>query len=344
MNIALTGGGTAGHIMPNIALLEDLNNSFDKIYYFGQPNSMEEKLLKDKNVEFIPIKAVKFNRQNLFSNIKIPFLIPNCIFSAYKQLKRLNVDVAFAKGGYISLPLIFAAKLLRIPIICHESDSTLGLANKVALPITNLLITSYKDTSKNKKSVFIGNPLRKEIFSGDSNYIKYKYNINNNLPILLIVGGSLGAQAINELIYNSLDVLANYYNIVHITGLNYEKINKPNYYQETFINNIQDYIASADIIISRCGANMSGELTALNKKVLYVPLSNKASRGDQIDNARKLEENNYAKVLNEEDLNIGNLMNALEEVRFMQKNKYYYDTQIPTKIVNLIKNVALSKK
>lgn len=335
MNIALTGGGTAGHIIPNLALVNNLSKHFENIYYFGDINGMEHSLTQKYNVKFVDSKGIKFKRDKFFQNFKIIYYLPKYIHSSKKALKNSDIDVVFSKGGYISLPICIAAKMLRIPVICHESDLTIGLSNKVTSIFAKKIITSFPNTSKKSNSIYIGNPLRDEIFHTNKNYINTNY-MTYGKKVLLIIGGSLGSKTINELIYKSIDILVKHYFVIHICGNNFKKINKAGYVQLSFVDNIFDYISSADYIISRCGANIAQEITALNKKVIYIPLSKKASRGDQILNAEYFTKNNLSLLLYEEDLNIRNLMSKLQELEFFVKTPYYYDAQIPTKITNLI--------
>ncbi|MEG1608381.1 MAG: UDP-N-acetylglucosamine--N-acetylmuramyl-(pentapeptide) pyrophosphoryl-undecaprenol N-acetylglucosamine transferase [Clostridia bacterium] len=342
MNIALTGGGTAGHIMPNIALLPQLKQTFDKILYIGSATGLESKICNQHNINFLSCGSIKFNRAHLLKNFKIPFLLPRYVSEAKKILKTNNIDVVFSKGGYVALPVVLAARSLSIPVVCHESDSSLGVANKITSFFADKTITSFP-TSK-KKFSYIGNPLRQEIFSSDPIKIKKSLALKQNLPTLLIVGGSLGAQAINDTVYQSLDILCPQYNVIHICGKNFTPIVRPNYHQLDFVDNISDYYAVADYVVARCGASLSGELSALNKQVLYIPLPSLASRGDQIKNAEYLQVKQYALVLSQESLSPATLCQSLQTLKSFKKRKYYYDKNIPSRIVRQIAIVANNSK
>ncbi|MDE5618708.1 MAG: UDP-N-acetylglucosamine--N-acetylmuramyl-(pentapeptide) pyrophosphoryl-undecaprenol N-acetylglucosamine transferase, partial [Clostridia bacterium] len=297
--IVLTGGGTGGHIMPNIALLPELSKLFDNIYYAGVKGGREENIAKSHNLPFLPIKAVKLDRLNILSDLTIPFKLPACIREAKKTLKSVKPDVVLCKGGFVSLPCAYAAKSLRIPVITHESDLSLGVANKLISRFSAATITSYESTDGGKRGIYIGNPLRdNELYSAPS---PLGITLDRSKLTLLIVGGSCGAQALNRAIWNNLDLLCAHYNIIHITGADDNPIHS-GYFPIKYTDRIFDYYKAADAVISRCGAGAACELMALRKKVLFVPLCNKASRGDQVDNAEYYSKKGYALVCSEEQL------------------------------------------
>lgn len=338
MNIALTGGGTAGHIMPNLALMPHLKEHFDNILYIGNATGLENKICKQNHINFASCDSIKFDRASWTKNFKIPFAMPKYISQAKKTLKNNNIDIVFSKGGYVALPIVLAARSLNIPVICHESDATLGLANKITSMFADKTITSYP--SSGKKFNCIGNPLRQEIFNSNPERIIDELKLDKKLPVLLIVGGSLGAQAINETVYDSLDILCIDYNVIHICGKNFVPLAHVNYHQLEYVDNIADYYGVADYVVARCGASLSGELSALNKKVLYIPLPTTASRGDQISNSNYLASNQYALVLNQENLSPTTLCDNIAQLKTFKKRKYYYDKNIPNKIVIQIVTVA----
>lgn len=338
MNIALTGGGTAGHIMPNIALLPHLKNAFNNILYIGNTNGLEHAICLKNDINFAHCDSIKFDRVDKMKNFKIPFALPQCVKTAKSILKNNKINIVFSKGGYMSLPTVLAAKQLGIPVVCHESDSTLGLANKLTSMFACKTITSYKTNSK--KQIFIGNPLREEIFLGDSAKAKVELKIENSLPVLLIVGGSLGAKAINEVIFASLNMLCERFNVVHICGKNPPNVTLANYFQLEFVDNIADYLVLADYVVARSGASLSGELSALNKNVLYIPLPTSASRGDQVKNAELLQNQNFAMVLEQENLSPTTLCDAIDKLTQFKKSSYHYDRNIPKRIVEQIECVA----
>ena len=321
--IVFTGGGTAGHIMPNIALIEDLKGKAE-IFYIGS-NGMEKNLIKD--IPFYEISSTKLKRSFSFSNFLIPFKLLKAIRESKKILKKIKPDVVFNKGGYVSLPVVFAAKSLKIKIISHESDMTMGLANRLCKNKSDFVCTSFENTAKGlKNGIFTGSPLRKEIFLGNKENAKKLFSNHVKRPTILIVGGSLGSKVINETVVKALDGLAEY-NIIHLVGKNNKKnIKKDNYVELEFTNNIGDLYALCDIVISRAGSNVINELLALNKPNILIPLSKKASRGDQILNANYFKKKGYSKVILEEDLTALSLIKSIENL-LKNKEKYIKNMQ-----------------
>ena len=318
--IVLTGGGTAGHIMPNIALIPELKKHFQKIIYIGSKNGMEKHLIsKIKGVEFIEINTVKFIRKLTLKNLLIPFKLFSSISQCKKILKDIKPDIIFSKGGFVSVPVCFAGKKLGIPIISHESDFSFGLANKLILKKCTYMFTSFRESCKNNKCIYTGSPIRQEIFNGNKEKCLCKFE--KKQPTILIFGGSLGSKSINEVVYKSIDKLKDF-NIVHIVGKNNsKKINKSNYFQLEFAENIWDYFALCDYVISRAGANSIFEILALKKPMLLIPLSKAQSRGDQIENANAFKKYGYASVLYEENLSPLSLVNSIIKLK-QNKDEY----------------------
>jgi UDP-N-acetylglucosamine--N-acetylmuramyl-(pentapeptide) pyrophosphoryl-undecaprenol N-acetylglucosamine transferase len=318
--IVLTGGGTAGHVMPNLALIPELKNYFNKIIYLGTSNGVEKNIVsKIKGVDFREIEAVKFVRKITLKNLAIPCKLLKSILHAKKVLKEINPSIVFSKGGFVSIPVAIAAWSLKIPVLTHESDLSLGLANKIIKKFAKYTLTSFEETSKDrKKLVFTGSPIREQIFKGDAK--KLQLNFDENKKTLLILGGSLGAKAINDFIDFYLDTLLYKYNILHITGkgkLNNKKLK--NYHAIEYAENIEDFFAAADYVISRAGANVVFELLALNKPTVFIPLPKNESRGDQIDNAKYFFNKNMCEMLLQEDLNISNLLKSLNNLEKNEK-------------------------
>lgn len=318
--IVFTGGGTAGHVIPNLAIINDIKNKA-QVYYIGS-NGIEKEIIKSNKIDFFEITSTKLKRSLSLSNFFIPFKLCKAITQAKKILKKIKPDIIFSKGGYVALPVVFAAKKLKIPVICHESDMTLGLANKICKNKCLKICTSFEKTAQYlKNGIFTGSPLRKEIFSGDKEKAKRLFKNYQNKPTILIFGGSLGSKTINEAIFNSLSKLKNY-NIIHIVGKNnLKKFKYENYVQLEFTNEIYNLFALSDLIISRAGSNSINEILALNKPNILIPLSKKASRGDQIINAEYFKEKGYSKVILEEELNEYNLLKSITEV-LNNKEKY----------------------
>lgn len=340
MNIALTGGGTAGHVMPNIALYDELQKRFDNIIYIGNRQKIEYDLCNKNNIDFFECESIKFDRTKLFSNLAIPFKMPAFIRQAQSILKNNSIDIVFSKGGYVALPVVYAAKRLNIPVICHESDYSMGIANKLTAKFAKGIITCFKETYRKSNVTTFPNPVRTSFFDGNAKNVYRKFNLNASIPVLLIVGGSMGAKAVNEAIYKAIEPLTQRYQVIHICGNALQPLEHKNYYQLKFADNIQDYIAAADLIVSRCGAGASTEINAMNKKALYIPLENKATRGDQVLNAQYQQDNGYALMLHEKDLNTLTLVSMLDKLMTFDKKPYFYDRNNNAKIAEYIYSVA----
>lgn len=348
-NIVFTGGGSAGHIMPNLAIIEELHGY--NIYYLGS-NGMEKDIIsKYPNIKFIEIESVKFIRSLTPKNLLIPLKLIKSINNIKEVLKKINPCLIFSKGGYVSIPVCLAGAKLNIPILTHESDYTIGLANKIISKKSKYLCCSFKETSTKfkKNSIYTGSPIRKKILSGDPNTVKNRHNINSSKPLILIVGGSLGAQSINEIIWDNLNILNQKYNIIHIVGKN--KTNKTikntnNYIQLEFVNDIENYFCACDLIISRAGSNTIFELLTLAKPMLLIPLPKKSSRGDQIINAKCFYKNNFANMILQEELTSQSLLQKIEDtlankakyIESMKKEKNPNGTQT---LIKLIKDTEI---
>lgn len=340
MNLALTGGGTAGHVMPNVALSKEFSKFFDNIIYIGNEDKIEKELCAKHNIEFHACQSVKFDRSKLLSNVLIPFKMPKYIRQAQDILQASHIDAVFSKGGYVALPVVYAAKRLNIPVICHESDYSLGLANKLTAKFAKGIITCFPDTLKDERVVTFPNPVREELFDSNAQTVYEKYALNRSVPVLLVVGGSMGAKAINEAVYAAIEPLTRRYQVIHIAGNSLKPLEHENYVQIKFADNIQDYFAASDMIISRCGAGASTEINALNKRALYIPLENKASRGDQVLNAQYQKDNGYALVLHENELTTDNLLASLSKLMTFDKKRFDYDPQNNAKIAKYVYDTA----
>lgn len=295
--IALTGGGTAGHIMPNLALIPELRKKFDRIIYLGA-GGMEEKLAKERGIRFFKTEAVRLERKEIWKNVKIPFVLNRAIGEAAKILEKEKVDFVFAKGGYVALPAAFAARRLKIPFAIHESDYSMGVANRLLSKFADGVITSFPETSG---GVFLGNPVRDEVFFGNPNRVKEELKLTEK-PTLLVVGGSLGAEVFNRVVGENLEKLTAKYNVLHIAGKGYDPSRAAkNYHQFPMTDKISDLYAAADVVLTRAGANTLTELAALGKRTVAVPLPKGDSRGDQVENARSFEKRKLVTVLEQRD-------------------------------------------
>lgn len=321
--IVFTGGGTAGHITPNLAIIDKLKEY--EIYYLGTDGMEKEIVEKYKNIKFVEIPAVKFVRSLTPKNLALPFKLINSINKTKKILKEINPSLIFSKGGFVSIPPCLAANALKIPVITHESDLTVGLANKIISKKAKYLCCSFKETSDKFKrnSIHTGSPIRDKIFSGNKYNIINKYKLSTIKPIILVTGGSSGSKAINSAIRENIKELCKKYTIIHITGKNNidNSLNVKDYIQIDFASNIEDFFAASDLVISRAGSNTIFELLALKKLMLLIPLPKTQSRGDQILNAENFYKNKIANLLYQENLNKESLF---EKIEATLKNKHIY--------------------
>lgn len=320
--IVLTGGGTAGHVFPNINLQPELKKHFTRIVYIGT-NGIEKKLISSlTDYEFKEINAVKLNRSKFFQNFLIPFKLSKSISAAKKILKETNPSIVFSKGGFVGLPVTIAAHKLNIPVICHESDITMGLANKISCKYATKVCTNFEITARKnpKKFICTGSPLKVSRLSKEE--AKNKLNIKTEKPILLVTGGSLGAKAINEIIFKLAEHLSKNYYIIHIVGKgNFNnKIKIKDYKQIEFSNDMWTIFNASDYATSRAGANTILELLANKIPTIFIPLPKGVSRGDQIENAKFLEKNKLAKIIYQNELSEEKLQNTLKILEKEAKN------------------------
>ena len=337
MKLVLTGGGTAGHVMPNIALLPHLRKTFDKIYYIGSHSGIERKIVAEqaRGVEYFSVATVKLRRSIDLRNLAIPFKLFRGIAQAKKILKNLKADVVFSKGGFVAYPVVRAAAKLKIPVVAHESDMTMGLANRMSAKYARVICTTFKKIACQPRMVHTGSPLREEIYNGIGIKPEKRHGFaKEGKGNLLVFGGSLGAAKINDAVRGALDELAAKFNIVHICGKGklscqiprhanacHPFILKGNYIELEFVNDIQNYFAWADVVVARAGSNSVCELLSLKKPTLFIPLSRANSRGDQIENANEIIKTNSAKVLWEHELTPKTLASGINEL-FKNRARY----------------------
>ena len=309
--IVLTGGGTAGHVTPNLALLPSLLNLDFEVHYIGSVDSIEAELARDAGLPFYEISAGKLRRSlsptSIAQNLRDQAAFVKGISDARRILAELRPHVVFSKGGFVSVPVVIAARMLGIKSIIHESDITPGLANKLSFPFAERICVSFPETLNRvprRKGILTGTPLRPEIFSGDKAAGLKLAGFTEDKPILLVMGGSSGSLSINETLRAALPELLNDYQVAHIVGKGnvLETEHEAGYAQFEYLKgDLPNMLAAADIVISRAGANAIQELLALRKPSLLIPLS-KATRGDQIQNARSFARNGFALVLQEDTL------------------------------------------
>lgn len=312
--IVFCGGGTAGHVMPNIALIEKLKDCVE-IHYIGGSGIEKDIVLKYPYIKYHEIRTTKLIRKFTLKNLCIPFELIKAVKDAKKVLNDVKPKVIFSKGGFVSVPVVLAHG--KIPVLGHESDYTMGLANKIIYPRCKKMFFSFKTTANkyNKKGVYSGTPIREEIFNRNKTKLLNSLKTNNGLKNILVVGGSTGAKKINEVIEASLDKLTKHYNVFHITGKNKNNATThKNYYQFEYVENMGDFLSASDIIISRAGSNAIFEFLALKKRMILIPLPLDQSRGDQILNARYFKQNNWAEVIPQEKLNTDTLLEAVQKI------------------------------
>lgn len=342
--IVLTGGGTAGHVTPNIALLPRLKELGYDIHYIGSYNGMEQKLIEDCEIPYYGISSGKLRRYFDIKNFSDPFKVLKGYGQARRLLKKLKPNVVFSKGGFVSVPVIFAAKHCHIPAIIHESDITPGLANKLAIPNAYKVCCNFPETLKylpSDKAVLTGSPIRSELLSGNRQNALDYCHLTNGKPVILVVGGSTGSQFINEIVRGILPELLKTYQVIHLCGkgnLDKSLHTTTGYAQFEYANQeLSDMFALADIVISRAGANSICELLALHKPNILIPLSANASRGDQILNAHSFEQQGFSMVIEEEHLSNVVLLDAVQN---LYKNRSQYITSMrESKQMNSVETV-----
>ena len=319
--IILTGGGTAGHVTPNIALLPRLKELNYDIHYIGSYNGIEKELIEQFGIPYHGISTGKLRRYFSVQNFTDPFRVIKGLGESKKLVKILHPDVIFSKGGFVSVPVVLAGKSRHVPTIIHESDMTPGLANKISMPSASKICCNFPETVKclpENKAVLTGTPIRQELLSGDAREGLKFCGFNAAKPVILVIGGSLGSVAVNHAVRSILPELLKDFQVMHLCGkdkLDASLNGTEGYVQFEYIKDeLPDLFAAADLIISRAGANAICEISALAKPNILIPLSANASRGDQILNARSFERQGYSKVLEEESVNAQTLQSAIREV------------------------------
>ena len=304
-----------------MAVTEELKKHKDvELLYIGSINGIEQNLIEKVSVKYNGIYCGKFRRYFSFQNFIDPFKIPIGIIQAYSILKKFQADVVFSKGGFVSVPVVVAAKLLKIPIILHESDAIPGLANRICFKFANKICLGLEESKKYigasaRKIIVTGNPIRSFLKDGDKQ-IGYKLTgLNKFRPVILVMGGSQGALQVNNLVGKSLDELLKRFQIVHIRGRGNLDIglHKTGYIQYEFLDEYLPHVyAIADLVVSRGGANSLAEIAYLKKKALIIPLGTNVSRGDQIENA-KLFSRKFGWNVLFEDVSREDFINAIEK-------------------------------
>lgn len=306
-HVVFTGGGTAGHVVPTFPVIAALAGRGVRISFVGSNSGLEAELLEGVDADFYGIAAGKLRRYLSVENLRDVFRVLLGVWQAFRLLGRLRPDVVFSKGGFVSFPVVFAAWLRRVPVVAHESDLTPGLANRLALPFLRTVCTSFSSTAFpgfKGRVVHTGTPLREALLAGDRARGRQRLGAGKDERVLLITGGSLGADVINQVVREVLDELLASWLVVHVCGPG--KVTgtaQPRYLQFEYVTEgWGDILTAADLVVSRAGANTLYELLALGKPNLLIPLSRRASRGDQLENAEFALAQGYSRVLLEEDL------------------------------------------
>ena len=332
MKIVLTGGGTGGHVTPNLALIPELDSRGFDIVYIGEYEGPEKELTRDLPVRYCGISSGKLRRYFDLKNFTDPFRVLKGYFESVRILRKEKPVVLFSKGGFVSVPVVYAARRLRIPVVTHESDLTPGLANKLAVPCAKTVCCTFQHAADmvGEKGVYTGTPLRPDLFRGSRARGLEKFSLAGDRPVLMVTGGSSGAQAINTLVRSSLPDLLATFQVLHLCGkgnLDPTLIGADGYAQVEYLDSadMADAYACADIIVSRAGANTLCELTALRIPTLLIPYPREASRGDQILNAREFEKKGLARVLMQEDASPEKLQ---REVTLLYKTREEYITRM----------------
>lgn len=326
--IVLTGGGTAGHVTPNLALLPYLKKEGYEVVYIGSANGIEKTLVEAEGIPYYSISTGKLRRYLSKENIKDMFRVAKGIGEGRKLLKKLKPDLVFSKGGFVAVPVVLGAKANKIPVIIHESDITPGLANKIAMPSARVICSTFPETLQyvpQGKGVHTGTPIRQELFEGDRRKGLDACGFSGELPVLLMMGGSLGAVKLNNCLREILPELTKTFDVIHLCGkgnLDAHLRDMDGYKQFEYVSDgLNDLLAAADVIVSRAGSNSISEFLALKKPHLLIPLSAKASRGDQILNAASFEKQGFARVLQEEEMTAESMKQEIFEL-YENKEKY----------------------
>lgn len=346
-SVVVTGGGTAGHVIPSKPLIKRLLLQGTQVTFIGSKSGFEKNLIADLDVSFRAITTGKLRRYPSFKNFVDLFRVPIGIFQALLLVFRIKPDVVFSKGGYVAFPVVVAAWLLRKPVVSHESDLTAGLANRLALPFTHTLCVNFPASQiRARRVVITGTPIRESLLNGDADRGRALLRIDHHLPVLLVVGGSLGAEYMNTIIREALTDLCTGFRVIHVCGtgkLSTQHEHVESYFQFEYIDEQWgDILALADLVISRAGANSLYELLALRKPNLLVPLPLTASRGDQLENAEMAKNEGWSEVLFEEDLEPQRLCDT---VMVMYQNRSKWQQNLETFVrpdsVSLIESVLI---
>ena len=344
-HIILTGGGTAGHVTPNIAMIPRLQELGYTISYIGSYEGIEKKLIEEMGIPYYGISSGKLRRYFDLKNFTDPFRVLKGFGEARKLMKQLKPDVVFSTGGFVTVPVVIAASRSKVPTFIHESDMTPGLANKISIPFATKVCCNFPETVSElpaDKAVLTGTPIRQELLSGDPQKALAFTGLSNDKPVIMVIGGSLGAVAVNNAVRAVLPELLKDFQVIHLCGkgkLDESLKDTKGYVQYEYIKKeLADLFALADVVISRAGANAICEISALKKPNLLIPLSARASRGDQILNARSFQRLGYSVVLEEEEITNEKMLNAIHEL--YENRSQYTDAMAKSKQTDSIEQIV----
>ena len=316
--IVLTGGGTAGHVTPNLALIPHLLDEGWEIHYIGTENGIERTLIEPiKGVTYHSVATGKLRRYFDLKNFTDPFRVIKGVMQASSLVSSIKPTLVFSKGGFVSVPVVYGARMHRVPVLLHESDMTPGLANKLMAPLALAMCCTFPEAAKlaGRKGRVTGTPLRAELFEGSRETGAKLFNLTDSRPVLMVIGGSSGAQAINKAVREALPKLTECFQVLHICGkgnLDAEYEGTKNYHQYEYLDEeLKHAYACADVLISRAGSNALCEILALKKPALLIPYPKGASRGDQILNANSFQQRGLSRVLMQEDMTPDTLVDSV---------------------------------
>lgn len=334
--ILFTGGGSAGHVTPNLALIEHARQQGYDVGYIGSYDGIERAIIERIDIPYYPIASGKLRRYFSLKNFIDPFKVLRGFFQACSIFQREKPGLLFSKGGFVSLPVVIAARFSGVPVVAHESDLSPGLTNRLSLPFVKTLCLTFPEALNHVKTkaklVVTGTPVRKEFFSASAERGREFLGFNTNKKIVMIIGGGLGAASLNDVVWQSIEPLTKQFQVVHVCGKGkIKKINVRNYRSFEYLHDeLFDIMAACDIVVSRSGANSLYELIALKKPHILIPLK-QGSRGDQVLNARYFETLGLSTVLPQEGLTGGVLLTALQTLNghFVETKRALQQYQLP---------------
>lgn len=353
MKVAFTGGGSAGHVTPNIALIEQLLAQGDEVHYFGTAQGIEHELIAPLKIPYHTVSSERLRRYFDWRNFLTPFKVIAGLLAAVTKVHQVKPDVLFSKGGFVSFPVVVGAWVNRIPVIIHESDLSPGLANKLSFPFATKICVGFKEAMSSithkEKVVFTGSPLRQAIFDADVSRAHEELGLDPERKIIMVTGGSQGARHINEVVRQELDTLLKLGQVVHLCGkgnLDERFEGRQGYLQLEYLNErFADLMAASSVVICRAGANTLLELVKLERPSVLIPLPLASSRGDQHLNAKNFQAQGMAKMLPDEQLNGSSLLEAVEDVlanqaRYQEALRAYDLPESKQLICDLIKELG----